>query len=163
MNTPDSADYSQPRLAQDLMLGLKSKTRNVLGDVATLLQSGGVEDETDRGIVESAAAFLENPTEDLSEIMGHTTNIGAVLGGYEMQGADVPAAIDAMHAHFLALQCVNRMNFVEEELEKGSAGSAELQRIMAMALDWATILSRGYKDGTFLAAVNELQERLKDL
>lgn len=164
MNIPGSADYSHEHLAQDLMPELESRKQKVLRDVATLLQSGGVEDETDRGIVEAAAAFLEKPTENLSEIMSHTSNIGAVFGGYEMMGMDIPPALDAMYACLLALQCINRINFVEGEIEKGSALiSPEIQDAMAMALDRATAFSRAYKDGALLAAVNQLQERLKGL
>lgn len=159
MSSPDSPDHTQPHLAQDLLLELKSRTSKVLGDIAALLESGAVEDEADRGVISAAVAFVENPTENLADIMGHTTNIGSVIGGYDMQGMDPPPAIDAMHAYLLALQCINRINFIEAGIEQGS-GSPEIQHAIAQALDWATVLSGGYKDATLLGTVNELQVRL---
>lgn len=157
MRGPDSPDSTQPHLAQSLLITLQSKTGTILEEIAALLEGGTIRDETDRRTVAEAAAFIENPTENLSDIMKHTTHIGQLLGDYMVQGIDAPGEIDAMHAYLLSLQCINRINFVEAELEKGSADSSEINQAMVLALDWATILSRGYSDTTLLNAVNELQ------
>lgn len=163
MSGPDSPDYIQAHLAEELLLTLQSKTGIVLSDIAALFESGAIEDETDRRFVAEAVKFIENPTENLSDIMLHTTEIGQILGGYEMQEKNAPSEIDAMHAYLLTLQCINRINFVEKSLEQGSPYSSEIQHAMVLALDWATILSRGYQDNTLLSAVNELQGILNSL
>ncbi len=155
-----AAAAADPELAHGLLLTLQSKKDTVLSGIAALLESGAIEDETDRSLVVAAVAFVENPTENLTDIMNHTTNIGLVLGGYEMQGVDVPPAIDAMHSYLFALQCINRIDFVEEELKKSPQASPEIQQAMVFALDWATILSKGYKDDTYLTAIRGLQARL---
>ncbi len=150
-------------LSPDLLLGLKSRTGKILNDISALLKHDTVKDATDRKMVMAAVAFIENPTEDLADIKNHTTNIGQVLGGFEQQGADLPPEIDAMHHYLLALQCVNQINFVEKELEQKSPDLAKIQQAMVPALDWAKIISNGYKDGTLLSAVKKLQGRLDNL
>jgi hypothetical protein len=57
----------------------------------------------------------------------------------------------------LGLQCLNRIKFVEKELEQASPNFKKINRAMVLALGWATILSRGYQDESFLNAVNELR------
>jgi hypothetical protein len=159
MNTP--SEY--PDFAQEHLLRLQSKTRTVLTAVDELIQSGAVKDEADREMIKKAIALIENPTEDIATIQGTTTMIGMVCGGYEMLGTDVPAAVDDMHKYLLALQCINRISFVEAELEMGSPDNGKIEQAMVWALDAATHLSRGYKDSSLLEAVNELQERLGSL
>lgn len=158
MSTPDSQDDAQTPLAPELLLRLQFRARKILNDVGSELSA--IQDEIDRQFIIAAFRFIENPTEDLAEIMNHTTHIGEVIGGYDMQGMAPPPAIDAMHAYLFTLQCINRMNFVEVKLSQGSPISQEIQHAMAQALDWATLLARGYKDETMLSAVNELQGRL---
>ncbi|MFA5828912.1 MAG: hypothetical protein WC843_00230 [Candidatus Gracilibacteria bacterium] len=150
-------------LSPTLLLGLKSRTGKILNDISALLKHDTVKDETDRKMIVEAVAFIENPTENLADIKNHTTNIGHVLGGFEQQGADLPPEIDAMHHYLLALQCTNLINFVEKELEQSSPALAKIQQAMVPALDWAKIISNGYKDGTLLKAVKKLQGRLDSL
>lgn len=163
MNNLDSPDYPQTHLSQDLLLKTQSRTKNILGAVAALLERGAVEDEVDRKILKRIIAFIENPTEDLSDIMGHTTSVGQVLSGYEMQGAQSPPEIDAMHGYLVALQCINRINFIEEELVQGSPDSSEVQQAMRRGLGWARVLLNADSDGAFFDAFNELQDRLGNL
>ena len=121
----------------------------------------GIEDEADKKVLEEAMSFIENPTDKLSEIMEHASRVGMVNSGYEMQGMDVPAEIDNMHHYILALQGLNRLNYIEEELEKGAPSDAQnIQEAMAWAASAADNLSRGYKDNTLLDAVTELKGRL---
>lgn len=162
MHSPDSENPIKLNPAQSLLLELQSKTGTVLRDIAASLERGTVQDETDRGFIEGAVAFIENPTENLSDIMVHTTHIGEVLGGYDLQGTHPPPEIDAMHAYLLALQCINQMNFVEQELEQGTPDFSAIHSAMVRAYDWATILAKGYKDVTFLNAVNSLFERFNN-
>ncbi len=169
INTPGSPEQNEANSSQDLLVELQSRTKNVVGGIDGLLQVGALEDETDRTLVVAARAFIENPSENLAEIMNHTTNIGQVLAGYEMQGADAAPAIHAMNAFLFALQCVNRINYVEGWRDNFRTSSSDTQPstepalnlAMAQALDWATILSNGYKDDTMLNAVHDLQSRLK--
>lgn len=163
MKKPDSQDYTQANTAQDLLLALQSKTGTVSGAAEALLASGVIEDPADRQFIVDAVSFIRNPTENYSDIRNHTTNIGDVAGGYEMQGADIPTEIDAMHAYLLALQCINRIDFIEKELAGGSPDFTKIKDAMIWAEDPATHLSRGYKDDTLLTAVNELKNRLNGL
>ena len=97
-----------------------------------------------------------------------------------MQGADLPPAIDNMHRYLLTLQCINRISFVEKVLDAYALGEADIARVVeedlstgssfshlskaiVFALDWATILSRGYKDDTLLTAATDLQARIVSL
>lgn len=150
------------RLSPDLLLKLKSQTKKVSTDVASLIERGAVADETDKKLLGEAATFIQNPTEKLEDIMSHTSNIGQVLSGYEMQGADAPDEIYAMNSYLVALQCINQIDFVETALEQGSSDAEKIQYALASALDWATILSRGWsKDDSLLTAVHELEGRVK--
>ncbi|MEK9133019.1 MAG: hypothetical protein AAB606_04930 [Patescibacteria group bacterium] len=103
------------------------------------------------------------PTEDIEAIKKHAADVGMVLAGYEMTGADVPPAIDAMHFYLQALLCISLIKFVEDKIEQGSVVSPEIQHVMVLADDAATPLARGYKDATLLNAVNALKERLGGL
>ncbi len=157
MTNPDSPDYPPDYLSQDLLIKMQSRTRDILAAAAVLLERGDIEDEAYRKTVVKAAAFIENPTENLPDIMIHTVDIGQVLGGYEMQGAEFPPEIDAMSGHLHALQFINRIRFIEEKLAQGSTDSPEFTRAMALALDWATTISKAYHDNTFLDAFNEFK------
>jgi hypothetical protein len=163
MNNPDSAEQVSAHLSEGLLLKLEARKRNIAADVSPLLESGSIDSENDRRLVREARDFVENPGEDIERIKRHTTMVGMVSSGYDMQGADVPPALDALHAYLSSLQCVNRIKFIEEELDKGNTDSPEFKLALAQILDWATNLSRGYKDNTMLDAVNELQERLGNL
>jgi len=160
MSPIDSPDHSQDHPSDDLMLQLRSKTGSILGNLTALLESGAIENEVDRKYMKNAAAFIEKPTENLADIDGHLINIGEVLCGYDMQGMDPPAAIDAMSAHLRALRCINRMGFIEAALENGTASSSNIKEAMTMAVDEATTLAKKvHKDDSLLNPVNELKER----
>lgn len=158
MNNLDSPDYSRDHISQELELYLDSKKAKVLSDITTLLEHGCIEDEVDRGIVVGAVAFIENPSEEISAIMGQTKNIGQVLAGYMMSGADLPPEIDAIHGYLFALQCINKIKLIEAELLKESPDALVIQEAMARGSDWAITLSKGYNDDTFLNAFNDLME-----
>ncbi len=158
MNTPD---YSEGQSGQDPLFPLKLETGRILSGITSLLGRDAVQDQTDRRLLMDAVAFIENPTENLGDIMNHTTNMGVVMGGYEMQGADIPTEIYAMNAYLVALQCIHCIHFVEAELERKVIIPAQIQEAMAMALDMATILSEGWaQDDTLLRAVHALEARL---
>ncbi len=159
MSNLDTPDYSPDHLSQELVLKMESQKVKILRDIAELLECGGIEDEVDREIVVGATEFIENPSEELSEIMSQTVNIGAVLAGYDMQGVNFPPQIDAMQGYLFALQCINIIKFVEEALMQGSSDFSKIQKAMSRGADWAITLSKWYNDDTFLSAFNELQER----
>jgi len=167
MNTPDSSDIHHSNISEDLLPKLHSQTRGVLDGVEALL-ANGIEDANDRTIVSAAMAFIEHPTEHLPDIILHTGNIGMVLVGYDMQGADIPPEIDAMNAYLLTLQCINRIKFIEGWHDKSTTSSPDTQQIprqtidltMEFALSEAAVLSRQYKDNTLNDALNELKDRI---
>ncbi|EKD94042.1 MAG: hypothetical protein ACD_28C00003G0003 [uncultured bacterium] len=164
MNSPDSfLDCTPDPIAQTLLLELKSRTRSVLAGTLHLLQGGAIKDEIDRAILSEAATFIETPTESLEEIKSHTTAMGQVLAGYVMQGEDTPPAINVLDAYLWTLQCINRIQFVEEALEREGAYSPDIAQAMLFAFDWATMLLSGHKNHAPFDAVKELQERLKNL
>lgn len=145
-----------------LLLKLDIQKGAVLSGIAVLLETASL-DETDRRTISEARMFIETPAENLADIMVQTNHIGEVVGGYEMNGEEAPLAIDSLHAYLLSLQCINRINFIEREIESGVSDSPEVSAAMVSALDVARILSRGYKDETLLIAVREIEERLKNL
>lgn len=144
-----------------LLTKLEIQKATVLTGVKRLIESGTIEDETDRNLVQEAATFIENPSENYEEIKQHRTRVGDVLVGYEMQGAELPPEIDALHAYLTSLQCINLITSVEQKLREGApANSPEIKNAMTWALDCALGLSKGYKDDTLLKVVQELQSRL---
>jgi len=172
MDSPDSRNYDKFLLTPNLVERLSSQKRKVLGDIQKLNFNNGIKDEADRRIVELAFTFVENPTENLQEIMSYTTAVAQVLAGYmqiedapgdldALQGDEAPAEIDALHGYLLAMQCLNRISFIENEIEKGNINTPEIQQAINRAFEWASIISRGYKDHAYLLdAVNELKDRL---
>jgi len=163
MSSLDSPDYSQDYPSEALMLQLKAKTGSILANAAALLESDTLQSEVDRKFITQVAAFIENPTEDLEDIYVYLIKIGEVQGGYNEQGMDAPAAIDAMSAYLRALRGIKHMSFVETHLGNGTADSSNIKESMAIAVDEATNLSKGYKDGSLLNPVNELEERAEGI
>ncbi|MFC1810563.1 hypothetical protein ACFLZH_03625 [Patescibacteria group bacterium] len=170
-DSPELPDYIQIPRSEALLLKMEPQKGKILNDVAALFERSGIEDEVDQKIVREAIAFIENPTENLSDIMSHTTIIAQVLAGYMMQGADEPPEIDAIHAYLLALQCINRVKFVEEGFAQESPDFPEINKAANRGKDWAETLSKGYNDdafyvsvlAAFLAAFGEFQDKLDNL
>lgn len=135
-----------------------------VGAARGLIERGELQDEADRNVVNAAAAFVENPSENLVDVMKQSELVGQVVSGYEMQGAEAPTEVDAVYAHLLALQCIGKISFIETELEQNlDPSSAVVQQAMIVVLDWAKVLAKAYKDTTILDAVNALQEEMKSL
>lgn len=158
------AEHSEAASAGQLLVQLQSRVQPISAALTTLLQSGGIEDPADQDIVIAAMGFMENPMGFFEHIKPNTTNVGAVVGGYAQMGQDCPPEIDALHGWFWGLQCVDRM-ICAERLAQGPEGSSpatvvEIQEALTQAHRAASILSNGYKDPTFLAAVDQLRSRL---
>lgn len=156
MKTPDSADKVPTQSTSDTTP--KPETETVAGAVRALLQHGTIEDATDRRLVAEATAFIEAPTGNLSDIVKHLSNIGEVLGGYMMQGADAPPQVDAMHAHLLGLQCQYHIAAVKAELKQASPDLSKIQRSLFLASEPAKNLSKGYKDDTLLKELQLMEQ-----
>lgn len=132
------------------------------------MAGGSIEDATDRALLDAAMAFIENPTEHLPDIITHTQNIGMVLAGFDMQGAEIPPEIDALNAYLVAFQCINRIKYIEGLCDKSTNSPPDIQRstretinlAMEFALSEAAILSRQYKDNSLNDALKELQDRI---
>lgn len=151
-------------LAPDLLLRLESKKRAVLHGCSELLHRDTIADKTDRRLLGEAMAFAENPTENIVEIVRLSTdNVGMVLAGFDMQGVNAPPEITALQGHFFALQCVARIKFIEDELEKGAVVSPEMRQIMVMATQDAAMLASPYGDDGYMGPVKELKGRLDSL
>lgn len=134
--------------------------RDVAAAVKALLQHGTIENATDRRLIAEATAFIETPTENLSDIMRYTSNIGEVLSGYMMQGAEAPPEVDALHGHLHALLCQYHIRSVRTELKQAAPDFPRIQDSMRLALGFAKILSKGYRDDSLLQEVQELQRNI---
>ncbi len=147
--------------SEELLSILEAQKGSILNAAGALLEGDTIKDAADRMIISSAVSFIENPTESLDDLLPHTNRIGMVCSGYDMAGAEIPPAIDAMHRHLLSLQCVDRIHFVESELGQASPDFAQIRRAMAFAMQWAEILSSGYKDNAMLNAVQGMEVYLR--
>ena len=160
MNSLDSPDRPHDYLSQELVLKAESQKVKILNDIAALLESGGIEDEVDQGIVRGAIAFIENPSEELSGIMSQTTIIAQVLAGYMMQGLDYPPEVDAIHGYLFGLQCISIIKLIEQAVNSPDSSAVKIKKLMKRGRDWAKTLSKGYHDDTFHNAFNELGSNL---
>ena len=162
----DEVYSRQASLSPDLLLDLESQKGKILSDIAALLESGGIEDEVDQGIVKKAMAFIENPSENLEDILPHTKHIGMVLAEYDMERTEPPPEIDAIEAYLYALQCINRVKFVEKELALESPNFLEIKEACRRGKGWATTLLEKYSGdkfyfaviSAFLAAIDKFQK-----
>ena len=139
-----------------LEVAIATKKALVLAGIASLHESGDPLDATDRVTITAATAFIKNPSEYLPGIQIHMNRVDEVIAGYMEQEKDAPPEIAALAAYFFILQCVNRIEFVESRIALGDADSPEVTKAMILAKDWATTLSKGYKDDTMLNAVRAL-------
>lgn len=163
MGSPESPNY-RAHVGEELKSQLALRAAGVVGAARGLIERGELQDEADRNVVNAAATFIENPAENLADVMKQSELVGQVVSGYEMQGAEAPTEVDAVYAHLLALQCTYKIRFIETELEQNlDPNSAVVQQAMIVVLDWAKVLSKAYKDDTILTAVNALQEEMKSL
>ena len=163
MSGVESMSY-RAHVGEELKSQLVLRAAGVVGAARGLIERGELQDEADRNVVNAAAAFVENPSENLADVMKQSELVGQVVSGYEMQGAEAPAEVDAVYAHLLALQCIGKISFIETELEQNlDPSSAVVQQAMIVVLDWAKVLAKAYKDSTILTAVNALQEEMKSL
>lgn len=163
MSGLDSLDY-KAHLGVELLSQLGQRVNGVVSAATGLLERGDLQDEADRNVVSAAVGFLEHPSENLADIMKQSELVAQVLSGYEMHGMDTPPEVDGVYVYLLMLQGANRIQFVESEIEAGlDFGSADIQKALTVAFDWAKVLSRAYKDTVLLTAVTQLQEELKGL
>jgi len=137
---------------------MEIQKEDIVEGLERYIESGAITDQIDLKYLKGALEFLkEQSTEDdVEKIIPHTRQIGTVLSGYSMMGAEFPPEIDSLHAHLLTLQCISRRKFVGNELKKPHPDFDAIQKALTMALDTATALSRGYKEETQLAAIQGL-------
>lgn len=163
MSSPESMSY-RAHVGEELKSQLLLRAAEVVRAARGLIAYGELQDVADQNVVNGAAAFIENPSENLADVMKQSELVGQVVSGYEMQGAEAPIEVDAVYAHLLALQCTYKISFIETELEQNlDPSSAVVQQAMTVVLDWAKVLAKAYKDTTILDAVNALQEEMKSL
>jgi hypothetical protein len=134
---------------------MESQKRSVLHDIHVLLK-GDTITEVDRNIIVNAVAFIENPTENLPDIMAHMAIVGRVVGDYMVEGIDPPPEIDAVHGYLLALQCANRVNFIEEGLLQGGDDQTEIREALELLTGWAKPLFKGYGNSSFIDIIDRL-------
>jgi hypothetical protein len=156
-----TGDIPEP-IAPSLILALLRKG-SVLASMKNLLERGDIQDPSDRIALQGAIAFIENPSGNLRDIMSQVTSIGEVLVGYSMQGESGPSEVNALNAYFWMLQGINRIAFVELQVERIFVYSLEMREAMSNALRCATILAKGYGDEAMMIALSELQNRLDHL
>lgn len=133
--------------------------------VEAILSGTDVADPVDRGILERASAFcrLSSGAEEVSVIAGHASDVAMVIAGYEMNGAEVPKAIDNLYATLTAAQCRWYCNAVRAELRNTPPNREKILKHMALALDAAKVLAKGYNDGSLQQEVDALQQLIHQL
>lgn len=142
---------------QGFLLNGRLEKRTILGGIDRFLNSEDA-DDADRGIIDAAVKFIENPTNKLEDIQVHTTNVSMVMAMWPGD-ADSILEVDAMHAYLLSLQCINRINFVVHNFNN-PADYKKVFDAMVLATDEAITVSEGYEDDTLLKAVDELKARM---
>jgi hypothetical protein len=142
---------------QGFLLNGRMEKRTILGGIDRFLRREDA-DDADRGIIDSAVKFIENPTNNLEDVQAHTTDVAMVMAMWPGDAASI-LEVDAMHAYLLSLQCINRINFVVNNFNN-PADYKKVFDAMLLATDEAVTVSEGYEDDTLLKAVDELKARL---
>jgi hypothetical protein len=142
---------------QGFLLNGRLEKRTILGGIDRFLNREAA-DDADRGIIDAAVRFIENPTDKLEDVQAHTTDVGMVIAMWPGDAESI-LEVDAMHAYLLSLQCINRINFVVHNFNN-PADYKKVYDAMVLAVDESITISRGYEDDTLLKAVNELKPRL---
>jgi hypothetical protein len=151
MSTPDSSNQEIPALPT-VDTGVAPLEPNA-DAVKVVLAYGNIEDPVDRKLVIEAATFLASPTGALPDIVSHATNMGEVIGGYMMQGKDVPLEVDALHGQLLTLLCQHHIDAVKRELSQASPDLLKAEHSMRLALDAGKVLAKGYNDAIWIAEI----------
>ncbi|MEQ1849876.1 MAG: hypothetical protein ABL890_04790 [Candidatus Peribacteraceae bacterium] len=115
--------------------------------------------KSDKMWIEEAIAFLDAPTELVSDIERHASNIGEVLAGYMQQGEDFPPEIDALHCQLSSLLYRHYVTSFKTESGKHPCRTEKVKLAYSYALDIAKALSRGYQDDSFLKEVESLHTK----
>lgn len=142
---------------QGFLLNGRMEKRTILGGIDRFLRREDA-DDADRGIIDAAVKFIENPTNKLEDVQVHTTNVAMVIAMWPGDAESV-LEVDAMHAYLLSLQCINRINFVVNNF-KDPDNYKKVFDAMVSATDEAITVSEGYEDDTLLKAVDELKARM---
>ncbi|MFA7278319.1 MAG: hypothetical protein WC101_05060 [Candidatus Gracilibacteria bacterium] len=165
----DLLNQSQAKghLSLDFFRQLSIQTDAVLRDIAVLLETATL-DPMDRLMIGQVTDLIKHPTNVLSDIEAETVRIANVCAGYMMQGEDVPPAIDAISDYLFALQCVNRISFVEEAIERKDFYDPEVFEAWNRAFEWAIYsendaLVRAVDDLKISLNNAKLGERLENL
>lgn len=142
---------------QGFLLNGRMEKRTILGGIDRFLRREDA-DDADRGIIDAAVKFIENPTNKLEDVQAHTSDVAMVMAMWPGD-ADSILEVDAMHAYLLSLQCINRINYVVNNF-KNPADYQKVFDAMVLSTDEAITVSRGYEDDTLLKAVDELKARM---
>lgn len=81
--------------------------------------------------------------------------LGEVMMDWEMQGDEPPSELTAMQKHLITLQCRHHVKLAEAAIEAKDKAAAE--KAIALAIDAATVLSKGYGDASLLLDITALQ------
>ena len=160
-NTPGSSEIPKTDATPDSPHN-QIDTTGTNKAITALLQSEMITDPVDKRRLEEAMAFLESPESksDVAGLIKHSSNVAEVMGGYEMQGQEAPKEIDGINLQLTKLLCQAYIDEVKKELKVETPHQELIAHGIKMALDVAKVLSKGYKDETYLGQVLEMQKQI---
>lgn len=159
MDTPNSAEAIRTPSVVGALPALQ--TGEIAAAIRALLAGETIKDAGDRRHIEEALAFVNAPTQDLSDIERHASSVGEVCGGYFMQGAEPPPEVDALNKHCQMLLCWHYLSDAEAQLAQVPRDPAKIAYSVGFAMDIATTVSKQYHDDSLLKEARALQEKVE--
>ncbi len=125
--------------------------------IRDLLSGSEIKDQTDRKLLEAAAAFILIPSNNHKDILWQSEAVTQVLAGYEMQDKQAPWQIDLLNAFLLVKLGRHHLAAFMAETKVQTPDPEKLRSHYAFALDYAKVIARLYKSDTLLGEVQKLQ------
>lgn len=140
----------------------KQPTEIISATRALVFNIDSVESDIDKRIIAAAIAFLDAPTEDLSDIRKHAEAVGEVMSGYFMNGSEPPQEIDELNGRLQILLCMYYVNLAKRLIAEKSDDLEAVQFAMRFALDIARTYIKGYPNNAVFQEAIGMQLRIED-
>lgn len=135
-----------------------SAVQSTTDSIRTLIELNGLQDPGDIRIVSEACAFLDAPTNDLAAIKKHGEYVAIVLSGFDMNGEEPPAAVDALHLQLLTLLCRHYIASLREALLQSPPNTEGMKHLLQLAVD--AVSPPQYDFGTLKAELEKLRQQV---
>jgi hypothetical protein len=156
MNTPDPIKEQPVLSAAEAVPALQ--TGEATAAIRTLLGKEQIEDPGDRKLMEEALAFLDAPTNNLSDIQ----RIAEAIGEAMAYGQEHPS-FDALNRRFQTLLFQYYLDDATTQLTREPRDLAAGQHALTFALDIAKTFSKGYLDDSLLKQALALKTQVERL